>query len=105
MDWDEDGHLKLKPAVKAKYKINETTFTDVFAGPEPVFEVTKRVKGLSSKKSQGTLDGWVSSSGKSASTSSLPKAVNEKDKAAKNKVKKQTAAEIEAEMKRIREQN
>ena len=63
--------------------MDELKFTDIFAGPEPVFEVTKRVKG-GKKGGMGTLDGWVSKS------------------ADKPKMKK---AEIEAEMKRMKEQN
>ena len=66
------------------------TFTDLFAGPEPVFEVTRRGKTGPAKKSQGTLDSWVSSK-----PGSKPGP----------KPKQKTTAEIEADMRRMKEQN
>ena len=104
VDWDHEGTLRLKPQVRNRYKINDMKYTDVFAGPEPVFEVSKRTKGIGGKKSQGTLDSWVSGGKPSKTTPGQGKGPTAKPDAPKNKVKKQTPAEIEAEMKRIREQ-
>ena len=87
----------LNQDIRQKYKLSDMKFEDIFAGPEPVFEVTKRGKsGPPGRKAQGTLDGWVT--GKSSSSSKS----QGKDQ---NKVKKQSPAEIEAEMRRMKEQN
>ena len=97
LDLESNGTLVLNQDIRQKYKLAEMSFTDIFAGPEPVFEVTKRGKsGPPGRKSQGTLDGWVT--GKS-SNSSKGSSGNT------NKVKKQSPAEIEAEMRRMKEQN
>merc|ERR1711997_648269 len=61
----DDGNLRIKPNIAQKYKLGDLKFLDIFAGPEPVFEVTKRGKcGPSAKKAQGTLDSWVSGGSK-----------------------------------------
>ena len=67
-------------------------FSEIFAGPEPVFEESLRKKA--GKKSQGTLDGWVT-----GKKSGSEKGSKDKDKSAgpkenKPKMKKQTPAEI-----------
>jgi len=132
----QNGNFAIKAKFASKYKVSEIKFSDLFAGPMPVFEITKRVKtnmpaftaknkkvdsgkaggkNVSSSsgsnannknkaagKGQGTLDGWVK--GDKAANSGGNKAVQGQGQTT-NKVKKQTAAEIEAEMKRIREQN
>ncbi len=115
-----DGNFAVKRDVRERYRLGEMSFGDIFSGPEPVFEETKRVKGMSGHasmqtakrkledkdrtkgakerskhgkrpgKSQGTLDGWVK---------------GEKATNGVAKPKKQTPAEIEAEMKRMKEQN
>ena len=59
------------------HRVSQIQFTDLFAGPMPVFEITKRVKNampaFTSKnkkdpakkaKGQGTLDSWVKGDGK-----------------------------------------
>ncbi len=111
VEMGKDGNnFTVKEELRAKYA--ETTFEQIFSGPVPAFEETKRLKGLGSQsslhtakrkmddkkkrqqqqgKKQGTLDGWVK--GDKGSSSGAPKG------------KKQTAAELEAEMKRMREQN
>ena len=97
LDLEGNGTLVLNQDIRKKYKLAEMSFTDIFAGPEPVFEVTKRGKsGPPGRKAQGTRDGWVTgkSSNSSKSSSGNP-----------NKVKKQSPAEIEAEMRRMKEQN
>ena len=97
LDLEGNGTLVLNQDIRQKYKLAEMSFTDIFAGPEPVFEVTKRGKsGPPGRKAQGTLDGWVTgkSSNSSKGSSGNP-----------NKVKKQSPAEIEAEMRRMKEQN
>ncbi len=96
VELDDSGNLILQKSIRDKYKIQDLTFTDIFAGPEPIFEVTKRGKTGPQRKSQGTLDGWVSGSGSKNSS---------KGSSGGHKVKKQSAAEIEAEMRRMKEQN
>ena len=112
MELGKDGNFCVKPDIAEKHKVSSLTFTELFSGPMPVFEITKRVKSIlpsftsknkkdasSSKrkngkkvgKGQGTLDSWMKGDGSSKGGSSG--------------VKKQTAAEMDAEMKRIREQN
>ena len=99
LDFEGNGEFGLIQDVRKKYKLDDMKFTDIFAGPEPVFEVTKRGKsGPPGRKAQGTLDGWVT--GKSGSGSGKGSGSGQA-----NKVKKQSAAEIEAEMRRMKEQN
>ncbi len=114
VDLNKEGNFVVKDAIKDK--MAGLTFDQVFAGPEPVFEESKRVKGVGSSstvtakrkledksnkekskggnkklaKNQGTLDGWVK---------------GDKSEASKPKSKKQSAAELEAEMKRMKENN
>ena len=116
----KEGHFTLKKEALAKFHIDELKFSDIFAGPEPKFDESKGKSGKShhhsssssshkskkaekphkagSKKAagkgQGTLDSWVKGDKPTATQS-----------AEKPKVKKQSAAEIEAEMKRMKEQN
>jgi len=98
-----DGNLKLVENVRRKYQLEDLKFLDIFAGPEPIFEVSKRGKcGPSSKKATGTLDGWVTGG---TSKASEAKKQSQVQKPPKEKVKKQTAEEIAAEMKRMKEQN
>ena len=40
----KDGNFGVKESVLEKLKVEEIKFSDIFAGPEPVFEVTKRAK-------------------------------------------------------------
>ena len=40
----KDGNFGVKESVLEKLKVEEIKFLDIFAGPEPVFEVTKRAK-------------------------------------------------------------
>ena len=100
-----DGNFCVKPSVLAKLAIEELKFTDIFAGPEPVFEVTKRVKSsvsqnaqfaakkkVEGKSHQGTLDGWVKGE-KSASANSSPATVQ----------KKKTPEQLEEEIKKMKE--
>ena len=65
-------------------------FSEIFAGPEPVFEVTLRQKA--GKKAQGTLDSWVT--GKTSGSGKGSKDNKPSPKENKPKMKKQTAAEI-----------
>merc|ERR1711870_112929 len=93
-----DGNMKLIENIRRKYQLDDLKFEDIFAGPEPVFEVSQRKKcGPTGKKAQGTLDGWVS-----GGPGKAPKP--QKDAKAP-KPKKQTPEEIAAEMKRMKEQN
>ena len=55
-----DGNMKLIENIRRKYQLDDLKFEDIFAGPEPVFEVSQRKKCGPIKKAQGTLDGWVS---------------------------------------------
>jgi hypothetical protein len=43
---NRDGNFCVKPSVIEKLKIEQLKFTDIFSGPEPVFEVSKRAKGV-----------------------------------------------------------
>jgi hypothetical protein len=100
----KNGNFAVKPSVIAKLKIEELQFSDIFAGPEPVFEVTKRAKGtgqnvqvvakkkVEGKGQQATLDSWVKGEKTAGSSSTSPA------------VKKKTAQELEEEMRKIREQ-
>jgi hypothetical protein len=47
-----DGMVGIKPEFREKFKIDEVRFSDIFAGPEPVFEVTKRGRAVSQAFSQ-----------------------------------------------------
>ena len=124
----KDMNYRLKREISERHRVSEIKFEDIFAGPPPQFEETKRLKGFSSSKEssspkdrkdkdkekskhkrsksdggskgkQGTLDSWVKGDKKSGSSSKSGSG------SGKNKVKKQSAAEIEAEMKRMKEQN
>ena len=121
---------RLKREISERHRVSEIKFEDIFAGPPPVFEETKRLKGFSSSKEssspkdkksdkekskhkrsksdgaskakgQGTLDSWVKGGGDKKSGSSKSGSGSGKS----GKVKKQSAAEIEAEMKRMKEQS
>ena len=121
----KDMNYRLKREIAERHRVSEIRFEDIFAGPPPQFEETRRLKGLSSSSSspkdkkekerskhkrsksdggskagkQGTLDSWVKGDkGKSGSSSS-------KSGSGKGKVKKQSAAEVEAEMRRMKEQS
>jgi len=78
-----DGNFVVKREARERHKIGQYRFEDIFAGPEPKFEETKRLKGvgggsnkqrsrqrLGGAKGQSTLDSWMkgekagSSSGK-----------------------------------------
>ena len=39
-----DGNMKLLENIRRKYQLEDMKFEDFFAGPEPVFEVSKRGK-------------------------------------------------------------
>ena len=66
-------------------------FTEIFAGPEPKFEVTERKRTGPNKKAQGTLDAWVT-----GKKSGKDKPEKEKGKPGPKgpRPKKQTPAEI-----------
>lgn len=118
MELGRDGNFSVKKEVIHKNKLEDYKFSDIFAGPEPKFEESKRLKGLGThsalqhtakrkvddkkgmkkhmsagdiKKGQATLDSWVKGEGKKPSGDGKPR-------------KKQSAAEIEAEMKRFKEE-
>ena len=95
----DDGHLKVSPSIRKKNQLDDLKFHDIFAGPEPVFEVSKKGKCGPPKKATGTLDGWVTK----PKASDIKKQLLEQ-KQEQKKIKKQTAAEIEAEMKKMKEQ-
>lgn len=42
-----DGMVRIKPEFREKFKVDEIRFLDIFDGPEPVFEITKRGKAVS----------------------------------------------------------
>ena len=42
----KDGNFALKKDAVDRFKLNELAFADIFAGPEPIFEESKRMKGL-----------------------------------------------------------
>ena len=115
-----NGNFVIKHKTAVKHRVSEIQFTEhLFAGPLPIFEITRgKVPSFVSKKSkeektgkdsksgskkgsknQGTLDGWVKDSG------SKKTGVNSTNSSSAPKIKKQTPEEIEAEMRRIREQN
>lgn len=112
----KSGNFQLKREVVEKYHVDDIKFSDIFNGPPPKFDESKRLKGpgavhhsVKSKKepkpdkktkkpvkmakSQATLDSWV----KGDKSQSAPNSTH--------KVKKQNPAELAAEMKKIREQN
>ena len=118
----KDLNFRLKKEVAERHKIAETAFEDIFAGHRPIFEETKRLKSMPgakesptgskhknkddkkrNKKSkdvkgkgQGTLDSWVKGEDKKPDA-------GKKASGTGGKVKKQTAAEIAAEMKKFQE--
>ena len=113
----KNGNFVIKSNTAVKHKVSEIQFSSLFSGPLPVFEITrgkvpafatkkigKEDKGKDGKtnkktgKNQGTLDNWVKNDPSSKKSGSS-------NNSAPPKLKKQTPAEIEAEMKRIREQN
>jgi len=108
-----DGAVfKLKPNGIKLYNLDTLNFSDIFAGPEPVFEESLRKIGamVNKKKGQFTLDGWATSN-KGDNNKEKPNkpAVQQEKKKPKPepapvvKPKKQTPEEIEAEMKKLRE--
>merc|ERR1712025_250161 len=101
----------LQFVMKAKgvkiYNLDTVQWSDIYGGPEPVFEesVRKVPQMTNKKKGQFTLDGWATKGEKK------PVAKEEKEKKVKEpkpekeskKPKKQTPEEIEAEMNKLRE--
>jgi len=107
-----DGAVfKLKSKGIKIYNLDTLQITDIFAGPEPVFEESIRKIGVmvNKKKGQFTLDGWATSNkGKAEKGEKKPiQEKKEKEKKVKPdpppKPKKQTPEELEAEMKKLRE--
>ena len=110
----KNGNFIIKSKTAVKHRVSEIQFSALFSGPLPIFEITRgKVPSFASKKggkedkgkpfkkggkNQGTLDNWVKGDPSSKKSSSM-------NNTAPHKVKKQTPEEIEAEMKRIREQN
>merc|ERR550539_288813 len=120
-------NYRVKREIADRHRVAEIKFEDIYAGPPPEFEETRRLKGFSSKespkdkkdgrdkskhkrsksdgaskgKAQGTLDSWVKGGDKKSGGSSKSSGGG----SVKHKVKKQSAAEIEAEMKRMKEQS
>ena len=102
---NESGlQFKLKAKGVKIYNLDNIQWTDIFAGPQPVFEESLRKVPLmtNKKKGQFTLDGWATKGDKK------PQGKDEKEKEKKAKAevkkpKKQTPEEIEAEMKKLRE--
>ena len=111
----KNGNFIIKNKTAMKHKVSEIQFSSLFSGPLPIFEITRgKVPSFASKKvgkegkdtksnkkagkNQATLDNWV----KGDPSSKKPGSVNN---SAPPKLKKQTPAEIEAEMKKVREQN
>merc|ERR1712086_847324 len=88
---EDDGNLKLSSSIRKKNQLDDLKFLDIFAGPEPVFEVSKRGKCGPSKKSTGTLGGWVTSSGPKGPKASEKKKQLLEQKQEQKKIKKQTA--------------
>ena len=109
-----NGNFVIKSKTAMKHKVSEIQFSQLFSGPLPIFEITrgkvpsfaakkggkedKMKSGKKGGKNQGTLDNWVKGDPPSKKGGTL-------NNATAPKVKKQTPEEIEAEMKRIREQN
>merc|ERR1712015_61814 len=93
----------VKPAILKKYAIDSLKFEDIFAGAEPEFQ-----ESLRKTAKKGTLDGWLKpgkENGVPVKAAQAQKPVAPKPpKPEKPLVKKQTPEEIEAEMKRMREQ-
>jgi len=96
-------NMVVKPAILKKYAIDSLKFEDIFAGAEPEFQ-----ESLRKTVKKGTLDGWLKpgkENGIPAKTSQAQKNIaNKPVKPEKPLVKKQTPEEIEAEMKKMREQ-
>ncbi|XP_040569329.1 bromodomain adjacent to zinc finger domain protein 1A isoform X2 [Lepeophtheirus salmonis] len=88
-EFASDGNFKLKKSIIDKYNVNEVKFSDIFSGPLPTFEETKRIKGSSS----------TSALNKKTKQSSMDQFLKGESKT------KKTAVQIEADMKKIREQN
>jgi len=99
-------NFMVKPPVMRKYGIGAIKFEDFFAGPEPEFQ-----ESLRKTAKKGTLDGWVKT-GASGKENGIPNKATHPPKQIQAKppkpekpvVKKQTPEEIEAEMKKMREQ-
>jgi len=113
----KNGNFIIKHKTAMKHKVSEIQFSSLYSGPLPIFEITRgKVPSFASKKvgkedkskdaktnkkagrNQGTLDNWVKGDPSSKKSGSV-------NNSAPPKLKKQTPAEIEAEMKKVREQN
>ena len=111
MELNEEGlQFKLKAKGVKLYNLDNVAWSDIFGGPEPVFEETVRKvpQMTNKKKGQFTLDGWATKGDKkpAAKEEKEKKEKEPKEKKAKaeiKKPKKQTPEEIEAEMKKLRE--
>ena len=107
VELNEQGlQFKLKAKGVKIYNLDSIAWSEIYAGPEPLFEETLRKVALmtNKKKGQFTLDGWATKGEKKAVTN----AKEEKEKKTKEpkeskKPKKQTPEEIEAEMRKLRE--
>eukprot|EP00096_Caligus_rogercresseyi_P009103 TRINITY_DN3029_c0_g1_i3.p1 TRINITY_DN3029_c0_g1~~TRINITY_DN3029_c0_g1_i3.p1 ORF type:complete len:1517 (+),score=584.82 TRINITY_DN3029_c0_g1_i3:77-4552(+) len=96
-EFGSDGNFQLKKSILGKYSVESLSFSDVFNGPLPVFEESKRLKGVSTvlnrKTKQSSMDQWVKSgSGGAGGGKATPP-------------KKKTPAQIEADMKKMKEEN
>merc|ERR1711949_31012 len=104
MELNEEGlQFKLKAKGVKLYNLDNVAWSDIFGGPEPVFEETVRKvpQMTNKKKGQFTLDGWATKGDKKpvAKEEKEKKEKEPKAKAEIKKPKKQTPDEIEAEMK------
>merc|ERR1712110_105242 len=94
VELNEQGlQFKLKAKGVKIYNLDSITWSEIYAGPEPLFEETLRKVALmtNKKKGQFTLDGWATKGEKKAVTN----AKEEKEKKTKEpkeskKPKKQT---------------
>ena len=103
---DEGLQLRVKGKGIKLYSLDSIPWSDIFYGPEPVFEESVRKVAVmtNKKKGQFTLDGWATKGDKKPVNSKESKEKEEKKtKGEVKKLKKQSPEEIEAEMKKLRE--
>ena len=106
VELNEQGlQFKLKAKGVKLYSLDTIAWSEIYAGPEPMFEETLRKVAVmtNKKKGQFTLDGWATKGEKKSATAKEEKEKKPKETKELKKPKKQTPEEIEAEMRKLRE--
>jgi bromodomain adjacent to zinc finger domain protein 1A len=97
----KDANFVVKREIRDRHHLDTLKFTDIFAGPEPVFEESKRLKGFGGEKKSSNLSAGNKKTGKGQAT--LDNWM--KGQGSKSGGRKLTPAEIAAEQKKRQEQN